>query len=77
MTADQFLGFDLVVHGWDIARGAGLDDTIPAGDVGELLPMVRQLGDNLCRPGVCGPEVRVPDDADDQTKLLGLLGRRR
>ena len=76
-TADQFLAFDLVVHGWDIARGAGLDDTIPAGDVDELLPVVQKLGDNLRRPGVCGPEVAVPDDADDQTKLLGLLGRRR
>ncbi|WP_046767279.1 TIGR03086 family metal-binding protein [Jiangella alkaliphila] len=76
-TADQFLGLDLIVHGWDIARGAGLDDTIPPEDVAELLPTIRQLGDNLRRPGVCGPEVPVPDDADDQTKLLGLLGRRR
>lgn len=76
-TADQFLALDLVVHGWDIARGAGLDDTIPAEDVADLLPMVQQLGDNLRRPGVCGPEVPVPDDADDQTRLLGLLGRRR
>jgi uncharacterized protein (TIGR03086 family) len=76
-TADQFLGLDLVVHGWDIARGAGLDDTIPAEDVDELLPMIRKLGDNIRRPNVCGPEVPVPDDADDQTKLLGLLGRAR
>ncbi|WP_116948079.1 TIGR03086 family metal-binding protein [Jiangella endophytica] len=76
-TADRFLGLDLIVHGWDIARGAGLDDAIPAEDVADLLPMVEQLGDNLRRPGVCGPAVPVPDDADDQTRLLGLLGRSR
>lgn len=75
-TVDQFIGFDLIVHGWDIARAAGLDDTIPPDDVADLLPMVEQLGDNLRRPGVCGPAVPVPDDADDQTRLLGLLGRR-
>lgn len=76
-TADAFLGLDLVIHGWDIAKAAGLDDTIPSEDVAELLPLVRSLGDNLRQPNVCGPEVPVLDDTDDQTKLLGILGRRR
>ena len=74
-TVDGFIGFDLVVHGWDIARATGIDDTIAAQDVADAIKFAASLGDNLHSDGVCGPEVTVPDDAPDQDKLLGLLGR--
>ena len=74
-TIDRFLGFDLVVHGWDLARATGQDDTIDPAAVEEVWSAAQGLGDNLRRPGVCGPAVEVPKDAPLQDRLLGFLGR--
>lgn len=74
-TVDGFIGFDLIVHGWDIARATGGDETISPQLVAEATEFAQTLGDNLHRDGVCGPEVSVPGDASDQDKLLGRLGR--
>ena len=74
-TIDRFLGFDLVVHGWDLARATGQDETIAPARVEEVWGMAQGLGDNLRRSGVCGPAVPVADDAPLQDRLLGLLGR--
>jgi uncharacterized protein (TIGR03086 family) len=79
---DRFLRADLYVHGWDVARGAGLDDRIDPDAAHELYEAMQQMAS---APGVAemmrsaggfGPEVEVPDDADEQTKLLGFLGRK-
>jgi uncharacterized protein (TIGR03086 family) len=74
-TIDQFLGFDLVVHGWDLARATGQDETIAPAEVERVWNMAQGLGDNLRRSGVCGAAVEVPDDAPLHDRLLGLLGR--
>jgi uncharacterized protein (TIGR03086 family) len=74
-TIDQFLGFDLLVHGWDLARATGQDTTMDAGEVERLSKQVEAMGDMLRTPGVCGPEVPVPADASAQDRLLGVLGR--
>jgi len=74
-TIDTFLGLDLVVHGWDLARAAGLDETMDPGEVARLAEQAKGLGDNLRRPGVCGPEVPAPPGANAQQRLLCLLGR--
>ena len=74
-TVDRFLGFDLLIHGWDIARATGQDETLPVHEVHRVYEDVLSLGDNLRRDGVCGPEVSVPADAPEQDRLLGLLGR--
>jgi len=75
-TMRTFYCFDLVAHGWDIARAAGLDETIPGTDLDLLDAVVAQLGDSIRTDGVCGPAVGVPDDADRQTRTLATLGRR-
>ena len=75
-TVDQFMGFDLVVHGWDLARATGQDETIPEPEVDRILAFVDQLGTTTMREnGVTGPEVAVPGDAPKQDRMLGLLGR--
>jgi uncharacterized protein (TIGR03086 family) len=77
---DEAVSVDLVIHGWDLARATGQDDTIDPGDV-ELVwsiwsTAVEQLGDEILRtPGVFGPRVKVTEDAPLQDRLLGLLGR--
>lgn len=74
-TIDRFLGFDLVVHGWDLARATGQDETIDPAEVDRLARDAAALGDAIRSPGVCGPAVTVPDDAPAQDRLLALLGR--
>lgn len=74
-TVDRFLGFDLLIHGWDIARATGQDETLPAPEVHRVYEDALSLGDNLRQGGVCGPEVSVPADASEQDRLLALLGR--
>jgi uncharacterized protein (TIGR03086 family) len=75
-AVDRFVNFDLVVHRWDLARATGLDETMPPEEVARLTEEVAGFGDAARSPGVFGPEVDVPPDADPQTALLGQLGRR-
>jgi uncharacterized protein (TIGR03086 family) len=75
-AVDTFLGLDLVVHGWDLARATGQDETIDPADLDRALASARGFGDALRGPGVCGPELEVAPDADAQTRTLAFLGRR-
>ena len=77
-SIDQFYSMDLVIHAWDLARAAGLKDfeAIPPGEVEKVTRALEPLGDSMRQPGVFGPEVPVPADADPQTKLLAVVGRR-
>ena len=74
-AADRFLAFDLVVHGWDLARAAGLDESIDPADITRTRAQADAFGPGIRGPQVCGPEVETPEGADDQAKLLAFLGR--
>lgn len=74
-TFGSFMSVDLVVHGWDIARAAGIDDVIPADDLAFVRNFTEQMGDIAQTSGAFGPRLSVPDDADVQTQLLALMGR--
>jgi len=75
-AVDGFLCFDLVVHGWDLARAAGLDERLDPDDVVRVREATAGFGDALRSPGVCGAEISVGEDASKQDKLLAFLGRR-
>lgn len=83
---DQVVSDDLVIHGWDLARATGQDDTIDPDDVALMWAKVQQIPADVWEmmrtpgafgPGVkvFGPEVEVAPDAPTQHKLLGLFGR--
>jgi uncharacterized protein (TIGR03086 family) len=83
---DQVVSDDLVLHGWDLARATGQDETIEPIDVERLWATAVAIPPDLMAkyrtPGafgegieVYGPEVPVPPDAPLQTRLLALLGR--
>ena len=74
-TVGSFFCFDLVVHGWDIARATVTDEMIPTEDLRMVGAFANQMGDNIRMEGVCGPAVEVPTDADEQTRVLATLGR--
>lgn len=66
---------DLAIHGWDLARAIGADETIDA-DIVEIIDgIMRPIVADLKSSGVFGPVVVAPEGADAQTQLLALLGR--
>jgi uncharacterized protein (TIGR03086 family) len=68
---------DLVVHGWDLARGIGVDDTIDSAWVDALYEEMAPREDEIKDWGLFGPRVSPPEGADKQTKLLAVMGRVR
>jgi uncharacterized protein (TIGR03086 family) len=83
---DEVISDDLVLHGWDLARATGQDDTMNAEDVERLwlitTAIPAELMEKYRTPGafgpgieVFGPEVKIPEDAPLQDRLLGLIGR--
>ncbi|MFJ9691638.1 TIGR03086 family metal-binding protein [Kitasatospora sp. NPDC101183] len=66
---------DLVIHSWDLAEGVGRLTRLPAGLVGFALERMSGYGD-LSGSGLFDAPVAVPEDADPQTRLLAVAGRR-
>ncbi len=75
-TMATFYGFDLVVHRWDVARAAGLDDSLSDDELSLIEAMVPAFGEHLYADGICKPPVPVAEDAERQTRALAALGRR-
>lgn len=67
---------DAAVHGWDLARATGGDERIDPDAAALLLDHWTQQEELVRASGVFGSAVEVGPDADTQTKLLALLGRR-
>ncbi len=76
-TTDQFYAFDLVVHAWDIATAAGLAEyqAIDPTEIARHHVDFADLGATMRQPGLLGPELPPPDDADEQARFLAYLGR--
>ena len=72
---DMFCTGDILVHTWDIARAAGLDETLDGGDVHRIYAGMLPYDAALRASGQYGPRVDVPEDADEQTKLIAFTGR--
>lgn len=76
-TIDMIVVGDVFVHTWDLARATGLDESLDADQIQRMLDSMGSIPDEVLRTGgMFGPRIDVPDDADDQTKLLAFLGRR-
>lgn len=64
------------LQAWDLARGIGVDDTLPPELVQGMWAQLQPVADEWREIGAFGPEVEVPADAPLQQRLLGLAGRR-
>lgn len=73
---DMICTNDLLIHTWDLARATGLDERLDPDEVAAMRAAMEPFADTLADSGHYGPRVPVPDDADDQTKLLAMVGRR-
>ena len=79
---DQVVSEDMVLHGWDLARATGQDDTIDPVELDRIWPGVKDIPDIMRQPEafgpgivVFGPIVEVSEDAPIQDQALGYLGR--
>lgn len=66
---------DLLVHGWDLAVATGQDSELPGELAESAYETMSAQREQVRESEGFGPEVEVAEDADVQTKLLGLLGR--
>ena len=70
------MGFvELVLHGWDLARGTGQDVRYEPGAVARALEIMDQIGEQGRAQGAFAAEVELPDDADDFARVLAKAGR--
>jgi uncharacterized protein (TIGR03086 family) len=74
-AVDMFVAGDLLIHTWDIARAASLDETLDADEVHRALVGMEPMDEALRASGHYGPKVDVPADADEQTRLIAFTGR--
>lgn len=80
VPGSEYLGqltTDLTIHSWDLAKALGNDDELDPDLVSFVWDLWKPREEMVRGSGVFGDPVDVPDDADLQTKLLALLGRRR
>jgi uncharacterized protein (TIGR03086 family) len=76
-AAGRFLVTDLLVHTWDLARAAKLDENLDLDEVEIVLETFQGLPAEAVRSEqVFGPEIPVTEGADPQTRLLAFTGRR-
>ena len=66
--------FDLIIHGWDLAKAIGRDVEFPPEVVEGVYEQAKGFGD-LSSSGMFAAPVAVPDDAPVLDRLLGLTGR--
>jgi len=75
-TLSTFYGFDMLVHRWDLARGAGADVEFTDAELDRIEQSVAGFGDHLYADGICEPPVEVSADASRQERVLATMGRR-
>jgi uncharacterized protein (TIGR03086 family) len=67
---------DHVIHSWDLARAIGADDRLDPELVAWVHEQLAPQAEAWRGAGAFGPAVDVAADADVQTRLLALTGRR-
>ena len=81
MPGSQLLGFrvgDLLVHSWDLARAIGADETLDPEIVAVVAQNIEPMRPFIGQIGMFGdgPSADADPDADPQSALLDLMGRR-
>ena len=69
------LAADTLIHTWDLARGAGLADTLDVAASEAALAFLAQNEALIRVPGGFGPALQPPPGADVQVRLLCFAGR--
>jgi uncharacterized protein (TIGR03086 family) len=79
MPVDTFIavmGADLLIHTWDLARTAKVDERLDSQQCKSALALWKTFPTAMLRsPNVFGPLVKSPPGADSQTRMLNFVGR--
>lgn len=67
---------DHLIHGWDLARAIGADDKLDPELVAACWELSKPQEEMIRGSGYFGSQVDVDEDADPQTRLLALFGRK-
>jgi uncharacterized protein (TIGR03086 family) len=76
-----FLIGDRLIHTWDLARSIGVDDDLPTEAVAATMAGLQHAPPEFLRGrsplglDMMGTPVDVPEDSDDQDKMLAFSGR--
>jgi uncharacterized protein (TIGR03086 family) len=74
-TMASILFMEHLTHGWDVAKATGQDTTMPGDLVTECMALALPMDEMLRVPGVCGPALRVSENASPQDKFIAFMGR--
>ena len=66
---------DVLIHTWDVARATGGNETLDADEVHRMFSGIEPYDEMLRSSGQYGPRVAVPENADEQSKLIAFMGR--
>lgn len=66
---------EVLLHGWDLARGSGQDVDFDDAAVERALEVMGDIGELGRTQGAFGAEVPVPDDASTLDRVLAASGR--
>jgi uncharacterized protein (TIGR03086 family) len=67
---------DVLIHGWDVARSTGQDTVLDPELVEACFEVLEPQVEMLVASGMFGTSQEVGADADRETRLLAVLGRR-
>jgi uncharacterized protein (TIGR03086 family) len=67
---------DYLIHSWDLARAIGGDEKLEPELVDECARWFESMEAAYRAGGAIGERPEVPDEADPQTRLLAMFGRR-
>ena len=74
-AVSQFFTGDVFMHAWDLARATGQDGTLDPERCAAMLAGMEPIEELMRQSGQYGPRVEVAEDADEQSRLLGFIGR--
>lgn len=80
VSASEYLAeltSDLTIHAWDLAKAIGDPDGLDPKLVSFVWDMWAPREEMVRGSGIFGNAIDVPEDTDQQTRLLAFLGRRR
>ncbi len=76
-TVDMIVTGDVFTHTWDLARATGQSETLDPDQLQRMIAGMGSMPEEVLRAdGMFGPRIDVPDEADDQMRFLGYVGRR-
>lgn len=67
---------DTLIHGWDLAKATGQDIKLDTKNVEMVHGFMSMQAEAARKRKALGPEVKVPENASAQDKLMGMVGRK-